>query len=120
MQINHCTVAKYFHEKITAMAKKYKLKLIDLEHEFQINTIVDCACDICEIKEEQQEPWPNESCSHSEYDNQYDSDSEYEEIECKKIEIKGKTYLLDICTNTVYEYEYPHEEVDIIYSGQNI
>ena len=40
----------------------------------------------------------------------YDSD-EYEEITCNKIEVKGKTYLLDICTNTVYNYEYPHDEV---------
>lgn len=40
-----------------------------------------------------------------------DSDDSYEEIECRKIEIRGNTYLIDICTNTIYQYEYPHNEV---------
>jgi len=111
--LNHCMVAKYFHEKITAMAKKYKLKLIDLEQEFKINTIVDCACDFCEIKEEEEDPWPYEEVNKDKimsYESDYDSD-DYEEIECRKVEIKGKIYLLDICTDAVYNYDYPNEEV---------
>ena len=32
-----CEIAKYFHDKICKIAKKYKIKLVDLEREFQIN-----------------------------------------------------------------------------------
>ena len=77
-----CEIAKYFHDKICKIAKKYKIKLVDLERDW------------------------NKSGDESDYDS-----DEYEEIRCNKIEFRGKTYLLDICTNTVYNYEYPHDEV---------
>jgi hypothetical protein len=122
-----CEIAKYFHDKICKIAKKYKIKLVDLEREFQINTVVDCACDFCDIKEEEEEELPDaiksllygKDWNKSGDESDYDSD-EYEEITCNKIEVNGKTYLLDICTKTVYNYEYPHDEVlglDIDFGG---
>ena len=108
MQLNHCAVAKYFHDKICKIAKKYKIRLFDLEREFQINATVDCACDFCDIKEEEDDEFPDNIDYPT---DDVDDDDEYEEIECKKIEIAGQTYLLDICNDAIYEFEYPHNRV---------
>ena len=42
-----CEIAKYFHDKICKIAKKYKIKLVDLEREFQINRDVYAVCSFC-------------------------------------------------------------------------
>lgn len=51
-----------------------------------------------ELEEEIDDIFPDDVTHH------YNSEDEYEEITCQKIEINGNTYLLDLCNNNVYGF----------------